>query len=127
MSSSADLERYVLLFKYAEAHCPKFTRQQVISKLVTAADTINDLINIERFRCALLFVDISGFTVLSQELVLEELKSNINAYFKIILDTIHKYNGEVLKFAGDALFVVWRGSDGIVFSFIYYVNYCRYC
>ena len=63
---------------------------------------------IERFHCALLFVDISGFTVLSQELVLDDLKRHINAYFTLILNIVYKYGGEVIKFAGDALFVIWQ-------------------
>eukprot|EP01038_Epipyxis_sp_PR26KG_P009538 gene9538-12846_t len=64
--------------------------------------------SIERFHAALLFVDISGFTVLSQRLQIDDLKTHINAYFKKILDIIEKYDGEVLKFAGDALFVIWH-------------------
>ncbi len=63
--------------------------------------------SIERFYGALLFVDISGFTVLSQKLSVDDLRLHINAYFTKILSTVYMYGGDVVKFAGDALFIVW--------------------
>ena len=67
-----------------------------------------DNTSIMRFHCALLFVDISGFTVLSQKLKVDELKNQINAYFEKIVSIIDKYEGEIIKFAGDALFIIWQ-------------------
>ena len=64
--------------------------------------------SVQRFHGALLFVDISGFTVLSQRLNVDDLRMHINAYFKLILDIVLKYGGDVVKFAGDALFIVWQ-------------------
>lgn len=64
--------------------------------------------SIERFHGAMLFVDISGFTALSQRLNVDELRIHINGYFKKILEIVFKYNGEVVKFAGDALFIIWQ-------------------
>ena len=69
-----------------------------------------------------MFVDISGFTVLSQKLKVDDLKNHINAYFHIIVDIIDKYDGEIIKFAGDALFIVWQtkvSDTGIVCSFYF--------
>ncbi len=63
---------------------------------------------IERFHGTLLFVDISGFTILSQKLTPDRLRSFINAYFKRLIDIVQKYDGEVVKFAGDALFIIWQ-------------------
>lgn len=64
--------------------------------------------SIYRFYAALLFVDISGFTVLSQKLDVDHLRLFINAYFKKLIDIVHKYGGDVVKFAGDALYIVWQ-------------------
>lgn len=64
--------------------------------------------SIARFYGSLLFVDISGFTKLSQRLNVDELRQNINAYFKKILDIVFRYKGDVVKFAGDALFIIWQ-------------------
>ena len=63
---------------------------------------------IERFHGTLLFVDISGFTILSQKLSPGNLRRFINAYFKRLIDIVQKYDGEVIKFAGDALFIIWQ-------------------
>lgn len=68
---------------------------------------------IDRFPAAVIFIDISGFTILTETLVksgpdgLEALTAILNAYFGQIVDLILKYGGDVLKFAGDALLAVW--------------------
>jgi class 3 adenylate cyclase len=56
----------------------------------------------------LLFVDITGFTKLSRLLDAESLSRIINSYFDRIIDEVNVHGGDVLKFAGDALFVEWR-------------------
>eukprot|EP00601_Ochromonadales_sp_CCMP2298_P024783 CAMPEP_0173297620 /NCGR_PEP_ID=MMETSP1143-20121109/15637_1 /TAXON_ID=483371 /ORGANISM="non described non described, Strain CCMP2298" /LENGTH=139 /DNA_ID=CAMNT_0014237643 /DNA_START=412 /DNA_END=828 /DNA_ORIENTATION=- len=100
-------------------HIPRILGDQLISQLVNqyltdASSPIDSEWqaccppSIERFHAALLFVDISGFTVLSQRLPVDELRLHINAYFKKILDIIWKYGGDVIKFAGDALFIIWH-------------------
>lgn len=63
---------------------------------------------IERIYGALLFVDISGFTVLSQKLTVEDLRRHINIYFTRILKIVSSFDGDVIKFAGDAMFIVWQ-------------------
>ena len=70
----------------------------------------------------LLFVDISGFTALSERLSqqgshgLELLTEHLNRYFTLIIDTIHQHGGDVVKFAGDALLCLfaqqWTGGGG---------------
>lgn len=61
-------------------------------------------------RCALLFVDISGFTQLSTMLDPEKLSKVINAYFELIVNLVTAHGGDVLKFAGDAIFAEWQAS-----------------
>jgi class 3 adenylate cyclase len=60
---------------------------------------------------ALLFVDITGFTKLSTVLDVESLSKVINSYFEMIVTEVILHGGDVLKFAGDAFFAEWRGSD----------------
>lgn len=57
---------------------------------------------------ALVFIDISGFTKLSTLLDEETLSRVINSYFEKIIGEVRSHGGDVLKFAGDALFVEWR-------------------
>ncbi|KAJ1392815.1 nucleotide cyclase, partial [Ochromonadaceae sp. CCMP2298] len=56
---------------------------------------------------SLLFADISGFTQLSSRLSAEELKTHINEYFTGLLGVIHENAGDVIKFCGDAVMIMW--------------------
>ena len=72
---------------------------------------------IDYFPAAIIFIDISGFTILTETLVksgpdgLETLTAILNVYFGQIVDLILNYGGDVLKFAGDALLAVWPVQD----------------
>jgi len=63
---------------------------------------------VNKYQCALLFIDISGFTALSVSLDVESLSKAINSYFEMIVDLVISHHGDILKFAGDALFAEWR-------------------
>ena len=64
------------------------------------------------------FVDVSGFTALSEKLNkdhgrkgAELLNQYINSYFELLISGIADHGGDVIKFAGDALQVVWRNRE----------------
>lgn len=65
------------------------------------------------FHSAILFADISGFTVLTERMAekgltgVETLARILNEYFGQLIDIIHAYGGDVVKFAGDAVIAVW--------------------
>ncbi|HMB22979.1 MAG TPA: adenylate/guanylate cyclase domain-containing protein, partial [Anaerolineales bacterium] len=67
----------------------------------------------EEFQAAILFADISGFTLLTEHLAemgptgVETLARILNEYFGQLIDIIHAYGGDVVKFAGDAVIAVW--------------------
>jgi class 3 adenylate cyclase len=73
----------------------------------SAEDVIGPTPSILSYYTALLLIDISGFTLLSQQFSVDELKTHINGYFKKIIDKVEKMNGDIVKFAGDALYVIW--------------------
>ena len=59
-----------------------------------------------------LFLDVSGFTKLSEKLATkkygaEELAEFLNQYFSQLVRIIYRSGGDVLKFAGDAMIVLW--------------------
>jgi len=73
----------------------------------------------ERFKGALLFLDGSGFTALTEELDrrglqgAEHLSEVLSAYFEPVLEEIERWHGDVLLFAGDALLALWEaGGEG---------------
>lgn len=67
----------------------------------------------EEFETVVLFADISGFTALTENLArqgpvgVEALAGILNDYFGRLIDIIHDYGGDVVKFAGDAIIAIW--------------------
>ncbi|MGI8550252.1 MAG: AAA family ATPase [Dehalococcoidia bacterium] len=72
----------------------------------------------EQFLAATCFVDISGFTALTERLTtrgpegVEILNQILNTYFGRLILLITRYGGETVKSAGDALLAVWPVRDG---------------
>ena len=66
---------------------------------------------------SLCFVDISGFTALSERLAMrgrigvEELTDVLNRVFGRMLDIAFERGGSLLKFGGDALLLLFVGDD----------------
>src|SRR4051812_11341624 len=76
-----------------------------------------------RFRVVsgtLVSADISGFTKLSERLArrgtegTEELTTLINTCFGGMIAAVSQHGGDVLKFGGDALLVLFTGADSAV-------------
>jgi adenylate cyclase len=74
----------------------------------------------ERARGAALFADISGFTPLTEALVLalgpqrgaEELPRQLNLVYNALVAEVHRYGGSVLGFAGDAITCWFEAGRG---------------
>ncbi len=66
-----------------------------------------------RFYAATAFADISGFTPLAESLAVdgvrgaEELTAILNQVFESLITTVESHGGQVVKFGGDALSVIW--------------------
>ena len=69
------------------------------------------------FQAAVLFADISGFTALTERLAekgtagVETLAHILNDYFGQLIDVVYEHGGDVVKFGGDAIIVVWPTSE----------------
>jgi class 3 adenylate cyclase/tetratricopeptide (TPR) repeat protein len=65
---------------------------------------------------SMLSADISGFTALSEKLAgkgkagAEEITALINTCFTALIESAYRYGGEVIKFGGDALLILFRGD-----------------
>ncbi len=72
---------------------------------------------VERFPAAIFFADVSGFTPLTEALARqgsegpEELTRLLNSYFSRMIELIEAQGGEIVKFSGDALLVVFPAID----------------
>jgi len=61
----------------------------------------------EAVECAILFVDIRGFTTMSELLEPEEVVSILNKYLSLTSGSIFKYGGTLDKFIGDATMAIF--------------------
>ena len=61
-----------------------------------------------REEVSVLFIDIRGFTSLSEKLSAEEVVKLLNKYFDLVTNAVFKYNGTVDKFIGDAVMAVFN-------------------
>jgi len=68
-----------------------------------------------RFHAATVFADITGFTPLAEALATsgvrgaEELTTILNQVFEALITTAESHGGQVVKFGGDALSLIWPG------------------
>ncbi len=66
---------------------------------------------------SLLFADLSGFTAMSEKLAAlgraggERLAQIINGCFDPLLDIVEKYNGDIIKFGGDAFLALFERGE----------------
>ena len=61
----------------------------------------------ERRLCSVLFVDLVGFTPLSEGRDPEEVRELLSRYFDIARTVVTRYGGTIEKFIGDAVMAVW--------------------
>ena len=61
----------------------------------------------ERRLCTVLFVDLVGFTPLSESRDPEEVRELLSEYFSSSRTIVERYGGTVEKFIGDAVMAVW--------------------
>jgi class 3 adenylate cyclase/tetratricopeptide (TPR) repeat protein len=104
----------VLTPEMLRCYVPKFLASRFLARPAPL-----DVPGMERFRAAVLFADISGFTPLAERLAqrgpagAEDLSGLLNAYFGQLTALIAAHTGEVITFAGDGLLAAWptAGED----------------
>ena len=102
------------------AYLPLIVRRQIESTTATEIDSAGllELPLIRRLDTVALFADISGFTKLSEEMAAagnaggEHLAKHLNSYFGTMVRLISRGGGDVFKYAGDAMIVLWPEQGG---------------
>jgi len=90
---------------------------RVVARHLAAKPDSADTSWVEAFPAAMLFVDIVGFTALTRLLEqrgqqgVEELSLIMNDFWDPLIELVSAYGGDVVKFLGDALLVVWPGAQ----------------
>lgn len=93
----------------ARDHFAKFV-PEVVKRLVAENPEAPDLAKSDR-DTSVLFLDISGYTRLSEVLPPDELNSLVERYFSAFLDRIHEIGGDISETSGDGLMLIFQDSD----------------
>lgn len=93
----------VLLQQLTQSHriIGRYTQPSVINKLIQGINPI--VIPSERVTSAVLFSDIEGFSVISEQYPVEEVVRFINQYLDVVSNIVTESGGEVTKYIGDCV------------------------
>jgi len=86
------------------------------SKQVTVVSKKQPLPYIQDMETVVLFADISGFTNVSEACAKHGIRGNeelafcINRYMEGMVKNLAKFGGDIIKFVGDAMIVMWPRS-----------------
>jgi class 3 adenylate cyclase/pimeloyl-ACP methyl ester carboxylesterase len=93
--SPAASERFALPHVYTPRH--------LAEKILTSRTALEG----ERKLVTVLFVDVSGFTALSERLDPEDVHTLMDRAFELMLGEVHRYEGTVNQFLGDGLMALF--------------------
>ncbi len=107
---------YNLIMRYTVAVRNQYAMEDVFKKYVDESvvselgkdGQIKARIGVVRKDIAVLFVDIRGFTSLSECLMPEQIVEILNAYLDLVAQAVAKYKGTLDKFIGDAAMAVFN-------------------
>lgn len=84
----------------------RYVAPQVVDKILEDSDNIN--LGGERRYISVLFVDIRGFTPLSEKAEPEQIVEILNSYLELCEQSIFKNDGTLDKFIGDATMAIYN-------------------
>eukprot|EP01053_Blabericola_migrator_P010733 Blabericola_migrator_1__10732@NODE_613_length_7277_cov_58_358391_g446_i0_p1_GENE_NODE_613_length_7277_cov_58_358391_g446_i0NODE_613_length_7277_cov_58_358391_g446_i0_p1_ORF_typecomplete_len1379_score196_59Guanylate_cyc/PF00211_20/2_3e20Guanylate_cyc/PF00211_20/5_6e23_NODE_613_length_7277_cov_58_358391_g446_i01464138 len=93
---------------------PRAVLEAVVDEKIKYSDDFD--IIVDRCLAAVVFCDASGFTAVTealdkQENGAERLGNCINEFFRNLIQIINFWGGDIIKFAGDAVTIVWGCDD----------------
>jgi class 3 adenylate cyclase len=99
----------VTLLEQAKTHLSKFVPQSV-QRLV---DTNPDALALDKHETdvSVLFLDIAGYTKLSEALDQDKVSYLVERYFSSFLDDIYANHGDINETAGDGLMIIFQDAD----------------
>ncbi|MBI3029847.1 MAG: AAA family ATPase [Candidatus Rokubacteria bacterium] len=80
-----------------------YTPKHLAEKILTSKSALEG----ERKQVTILFVDVSGFTSLSERLDPEEVHGFMTRAFELMLAEVHRYEGTVNQFLGDGIMALF--------------------
>lgn len=101
--------RKVRLLENIKSHLDKFVPESVKNLIADNPDA-PDLKKKDR-DVTVLFLDVAGYTKLSEKTDRDEMNYLIERYFSAFLDDIHGNNGDINETAGDGLMIIYQYKD----------------
>ncbi len=92
--------------------------ESFLPKKIALSTSKGEEADYEIFDAALLYSDISGFTIMSEKLSSmgkegsEELNRIINEFFGVIIQIIYKWHGDIYRFEGDSILSFFPEEQG---------------
>src|SRR2546427_3938474 len=93
----------------AKDHFAKFV-PEAVKRLVAANPEAPELAKHAR-DVSVLFLDITGYTRLCEQMPLEVLNRLVERYFSTFLDRIHEAGGDINETAGDGFMAIFQAAD----------------
>lgn len=85
----------------------KYISKDVMKNVIDNIDIKDVGLGGKRANVTVLFIDIRGFTTISERLSAQEVATILNEYFSAIAPVIDKHNGILNKFMGDAILAIF--------------------
>ncbi|QTE38055.1 adenylate/guanylate cyclase domain-containing protein [Mucilaginibacter gossypii] len=81
-----------------------------VLNFMTHKEFEHSLLSNETIEATVLFIDICGFTAITEHVAANTVVGMINKYFDVMVQEIIAQNGHIDKFMGDAVMAVFRGE-----------------
>jgi class 3 adenylate cyclase/transcriptional regulator with GAF, ATPase, and Fis domain len=99
----------VEILESIKANLSKFV-PTTVTRMIERSPT-GDTLDAKERDVSVLFLDIEGYTKISERLGSTELNNIIEKYFSVFMDAIYANNGDVNETAGDGLMVLFPSED----------------
>jgi adenylate cyclase len=110
IDNARQYERSEFLRQLFELHVNK----QVTDYVLARSDRYSPFLPGERRQVTMLNSDIAGFSALSQSMQAEELVEFLNDYFKRVIEAVLAHGGNIDKFQGDGMLVVFGAPNAMI-------------
>jgi CheY-like chemotaxis protein len=104
------MDRKIGELRQVKDHFAKFV-PEAVKRLVAANPEAPGLAKKHERDVSVLFLDISGYTRLSERLPAEALNTLVERYFSAFLDRIHEAGGDINETAGDGFMAIFQEMD----------------
>jgi len=103
--------RKVEILEGIKANLCKFV-PTAVTRLVEKSPTV-DIVEARERDLTVLFLDIEGYTSITEQLGPSEVNALTEKYFSVFMDAIYENNGDVVETAGDGLMVLFLSDDTV--------------